>query len=52
MDKIYVVSIDEEFEKSRKPGAKDIKPRKKKRDIFSPTLAEVKRRRKSASVWR
>lgn len=30
MDKIYVVTIDEEFEKSRTLGAKDTKPRKKR----------------------
>jgi len=28
--KIYVVTIDEEFVKSRKPGAKDIKKRKQR----------------------
>ena len=27
---VKVVSIDEEFEKARTPGAKDIRPRKKK----------------------
>ena len=30
MDKIYITTIDEEFEKARKPGAKDIKKRKKR----------------------
>ena len=30
MNKVYVVTIDEEFEKSRTPGAKDTKPRKKR----------------------
>ena len=30
MDKLYVVTIDEEFEKARKLGAKDIKKRKKR----------------------
>jgi len=28
--KIYVVTIDEEFEKARMPGAKDLKPRRKR----------------------
>jgi len=30
VDKIYVVTIDEEFRKARKLGAKDLKKRKKK----------------------
>jgi len=27
MKQVYVVTLDEEFEKARKPGAKDRKPR-------------------------
>lgn len=53
MDKIYVVTIDEEFEKARTPGAKDVKKRKKRSfskkevGIHSKILANLLRRANS-----
>jgi hypothetical protein len=50
MKQIYVVSLDEEFQKARKLGAKDIKKRKRKLskkkldDLFYNELQKEKRR--------
>jgi|GEM_PF-5334245 len=41
MEKIYVVSLDEEFDKSRAPGAKDKKKRKKRSYVLEPGAGKL-----------
>jgi hypothetical protein len=51
MDKVYVVSIDEEFEKSRTKGAKDKKKRKVSTSEAADIFARAEERIKKDPTW-